>query len=899
MSPQVQLDDSAYLNFWGKAAGSREGEPAWHPLAYHSLDVAAVANVLLSVSPRQLDAMARHLGVGQQDARRFLVSFIALHDIGKFSTSFQGKCEAAWPNDPLGPYQPPRGEGRHDNIGSQMFDGLDLAGAFGPALADWSDADLLPIWQAVVGHHGQPAIANPSKILREVTKPCWDAARDFVKAVSALFPLTATLNRPDERALATLSWSLAGLTVIADWIGSNRNWFPYTGPVHSIPEYWNQIHPKAETAVRCAGVLPVPSAAGLDPLALVPQAASLSPLQTKVAEIALPGGPLLTIIEDVTGSGKTEAALILAQRLMCEGRADGIFFALPTMATADAMYARLAKAYRLLFVPDAAPSLVLAHGKRRIHDGFTSSILGDAGQEADRPSPDAYDESASATCAAWVADDRRKAFLAHVGIGTIDQALLGVLPSRHQSLRLWGLSDRVLIVDEAHAYDAYMSKELETLIEFQAALGGSVIVLSATLPAKQKQSLMSAFERGLGRKPSPTSGETAYPLLSVVSADKAAAIPLPTRNDRTRRLPVRRIATTAEAVAHVVDAASRGAAVAWIRNAVDDVLDAAAEVERHGLTPIVLHARYAMGDRLKIEDVVRRRLGRDGTPDERRGLVLLGTQILEQSLDYDVDAMVTDLAPIDLMIQRAGRLWRHTHRDRIRPLPAPELVVLSGDPSGKIDRNWYHTVSKRAAAVYDHHGLVWRSAQTLFAAKEIVTPGNVRTLIESVYGADTLDEIPEPLQKSTRDAEGKRQGARSVAKANLLTLKDGYGGNAGAWTADTITPTRLGEPVMVFRLGLRDGTSIVPWCRDADGLARQWALSEVSLRMASANGVPEPNTERRQLIDAAKSTWATWEQNIPLLVLEGGDGEWRGQASKDQSLVTFSYSTSRGLDRTQ
>lgn len=353
MLPQVHTNTSALLNFWGKAAGPRDGELEWHPLAYHSLDVAAVANVLLSVSPRKLDAMARHLGVGQQDARRFLVSFIALHDIGKFSTSFQGKCEAAWPNDPLGPYQPPRGEGRHDNIGARMFDDLDVAGAFGPALADWSDADLLTIWHAIVGHHGQPAIADPGKILRDVTKPCWTASRAFVMAVSAPFPLTAPLPRPDEHALATLSWSLVGLTVIADWIGSNRTWFPYTGPVHSISEYWNQIHPKAETAVRRAGVLPVEPTSGLDPLALVPQAASLSPLQTKVAEIALPGGPLLAIIEDIAGSGKTEAALIVAQRLIGEERAGGLFFALPTMATADAMYAR-----RRLSQPFAGRTLI-------------------------------------------------------------------------------------------------------------------------------------------------------------------------------------------------------------------------------------------------------------------------------------------------------------------------------------------------------------------------------------------------------------------------------------------------------------------------------------------------------------------------------------------------------------
>src|SRR5262249_9039299 len=155
----------------------------------------------------------------------------------------------------------------------------------------------------------------------------------------------------------------------------------------------------------------------------------------------------LAIIEDVTGSGKSEAALIFAARLLSGGRADGLYFALPTMATANAMYDRLAASYRRLFADGSTPSLVLAHGKRRLHNGFADSIL-----ESEERQPQPYDEDAVAACAMWIADDRRKAFLAHVGIGTVDQALLGVLPSRHQSLRLWGLSDRVLVIDEAHAY---------------------------------------------------------------------------------------------------------------------------------------------------------------------------------------------------------------------------------------------------------------------------------------------------------------------------------------------------------------------------------------------------------------------------------------------------------------
>ena len=179
---------------------------------------------------------------------------------------------------------------------------------------------------------------------------------------------------------------------------------------------------------------------------------------------------------------------MLAHRLMAAGKADGLFFALPTQATANAMYERLEKAYGALFESEAKPSLILAHGARDLSAKFTASILDgfSAFGEIYGDTADDSDMTASAHCGAWIADDRRLAFLADVGAGTIDQVLLAVLPSRHQSLRLAGLMRRVLILDEIHAYDAYMQKEIETLLTFHRALRGSAILLSATLPHDSK-----------------------------------------------------------------------------------------------------------------------------------------------------------------------------------------------------------------------------------------------------------------------------------------------------------------------------------------------------------------------------------------------------------------------------
>jgi CRISPR-associated endonuclease/helicase Cas3 len=301
--------------------------------------------------------------------------------------------------------------------------------------------------------------------------------------------------RLKQSQLITLGMALAGAYVAADWIGSSGTWFKYTAPLggdDTFAGYWSLAQARAEVAVAQAGLLPleIRPFAGLNQL--FPEIPTPTPVQAFVETLPLPDGPGLFIIEDATGSGKTEAAMTLGHRLMAAGRANGLYNALPTMATADMMYGRLSKTYRNFFNIDASPSLSLTHGQRKLNEAFRASIrqIGEV-RNADG------DES-SAECASWLADGNRRAFLADVGIGTIDQALFAVLPVKFQSLRLWGLIDRVLIVDEAHAFDAYMCRELETLIEFQAALGGNTIILSATLPAATRQKFEAAYRIGIG-----------------------------------------------------------------------------------------------------------------------------------------------------------------------------------------------------------------------------------------------------------------------------------------------------------------------------------------------------------------------------------------------------------------
>ena len=900
------MQQRPYLSFWGKARGPLPHDPlTWHPLPYHGLDGAAVADELLRQNPRRLAAMARLAGTDNVDGfRSLLVALIALHDIGKFAITFQAKAPDAWPADVLGPYPAhPKTDGDHALLASRARRVFGLK----PALNDWIDGwewgpfDCL--WHAVSGHHGLPKVTGQAHVASDMQgafpAAAVEAACAFRDDALALFPVRTLLAEPDldDQRLAVLSWSIAGLTVAADWIGSRRDWFGFEAPDHSLADYWLRAQRKAADAVAKSGIGTAAANSSLRVEHLLPEGKSPSPLQRTLADMALPDGPVLTIVEDVTGSGKTEAALMLAARLIGKGRATGLFFALPTMATANAMYGRMSDKYRLVFAANTSPSLVLAHGKRNLNDKFHGTILGVEETPHAAPAGD-HEDDAAAICTAWLADDRRKALLAHVGVGTIDQALLGVLPSKFQALRLWGMADRVLVLDEVHAFDAYMSREIETLLEFQAALGGSAVLLSATLPQRQRDVLAAAFRRGLGGSiPSPVSGDAPYPLVTVVSKAGTMLERPATRDDRTRSVAVRRIETAQEAVAHIAAVAAKHGCVAWIRNSVDDAIEAVDMVRAYDSTiePVLLHARFAMGDRLEIEDKVRTTLGPGDNP-ARRGFVLIGTQILEASLDYDVDAMITDIAPVDLIIQRAGRLWRHADR-RERPLSAPELLVLSAEPTKDADAKWYEVVSRRAPWVYRHHAIVWRSAAGLFAERKITTPGGVRGLVEAAYGPERSDTdgVPEGLHKASLAEFGASMAAQTFAHGNLLKLSEGYAGQHNAWTPDTITPTRLGDPVTVFRLGRREGTQIVPYY-GGGATPRNWALSEVSLNQKKAKGVLPLDVATEKAILAAKEQWPQWERGIPLLLLTASGSSWTGTVTKDgATAINADYGIKTGL----
>jgi CRISPR-associated endonuclease/helicase Cas3 len=902
-------------NFWGKASPTSQSGPSSHSIAYHSLDVTAVGAELIARDRARLKRIATAVGIDIETLRWTLPFFLALHDIGKYARVFQAKSPEHWSVSSLGLYREIAPGNSHVVTGFQLLVAFSDEGScrdvFETVMPGWSASERKILFRALAGHHGRPP---PEEGIRsslgshDVCDACFTAAQAHIHAMFGLLRPPVLPRRPAS-ALNVLAVGLAGLFVLADWIGSAETWFPYAAPIdgdETLECYWRRAQVAARRAVDEAGVSPalVKHFEGMSQLfghVLVP-----SPVQVFAETVPLPDGPSLTIIEDVTGSGKTEAALTLAHRLMATARATGLYVALPTEATANAMYARLGASFRRLFTAEASPSLVLAHGHRALHEGFQDSVVDTASRALARNgSRDSGGDErpSSAECAEWIADDRRKAFLADVGAGTIDQALLAILPVKHQSLRLWGLADRVLIVDEAHAYDAYMTREIETLLEFQAALGGSTIVLSATLPQVTRRRFANAFRAGVSVGRIATAGDlqaTDYPLVTIIGRDSKIEAAQPIRDGLARFVTATRVDDLEGALARVIAAAQAGACVAFVRNSVDEAIAACDRLRAAGLDPLLFHARFAMSDRQRIEAEV---MGIFGPPPTdaatRRGHVLVATQVIEQSLDLDFDLVVTDLAPIDLMIQRAGRLCRHARG--VRPIAGPELVVLSSDPIADPDKDWANRVLGRGARVYPNHALLWRSARALFRAGGIATPEGVRALVEAVYG-DDVEPAPKKIEETEIRHDGKMKADTTVADMNVLYLRQdmshptpGYQEGRGKWDPDIHTPTRLTEDSLRIRLGrLVDGT-VRPWA-DADESWRAWALSEVSVRRGRIETEDHNDPVTAAPVASAKAQWPEAERTVPLIALRRQGETWVGFGQdRDGQTVEMLYSIKSGL----
>ena len=434
------------------------------------------------------------------------------------------------------------------------------------------------------------------------------------------------------------------------------------------------------------------------------------------------GPTLIVIVEAPMGEGKTEAALLIFDALAARG-ATGLYFALPTQATSNQIFGRVERFLRSTF-PGETHGLHLVHGDAGLSDAYgalkdlafkTRSVGGVAGDDQG-PIADA-----------WFARSKR-ALLAPIAVGTVDQALLGVLGVRHGFLRLHALAGKVVVIDEVHAYDTYTSELLDRLLSWLRALGATVVLLSATLPTARREALVRAF----GATPAlPES----YPRITVAREGPASSRSFATRRDH---LPVSIVwQDRATLPARLAEALAGGGCAVWIVNTVRRAqrtyLDLCKLRDRGllppGITVDLLHARFPFDARAVRERRAEESFG-PGEENRPRAAILIGTQVLEQSLDLDFDLMVTEIAPVDLVLQRAGRLHRHK-RKRARPSavkqPALWIMIPEGDerPEGPVFGS--------SAYVYSE-AILLRSWIALRECTEVTLPTDIEPLIEAVYG---------------------------------------------------------------------------------------------------------------------------------------------------------------------
>lgn len=731
-APVPDMELEYYSAIWAKTARGatlKSAEANWHPLICHMIDVAMVAVRLWQylLPPVLKDKMRRSLGVASTwDTGRWIAYFAGLHDLGKANPGFALKWEEAIPRLMELGLRPVRVRetSPHGFVTTHLlFELLPLMG--------FERESAFAIGYAVGGHHGRfPSPSELDGIEERIGDEGWRTAQRQLASLLAHLLGVDKLPAPKMNPLGDNPFLilLAGLTSVADWIGSNHQYFPFVGDQVQLPQYWRRARWLALRALVDLGWFHRPAVVEEQPFTqLFDRVPKPNKLQAKLESVASRlDGPSLVILEYPMGGGKTEGALYLANTLQARSGQQGLYVALPTMATSNQMFERVA-AYLANRFPGTRINLQLLHSRADLNPHFARLL----NRGAHLPDPpiieDEGDKDGHLLAAEWFTH-KKQGLLAPFAIGTVDQALLAALDTKHYFVRLFGLAGKVVVLDEVHAYDVYMQSLLARLLSWLAACGASVILLSATLPARTRNELLAAYAAGRGQVLAPERPEPPYPRVTWFSNGRVEACSVdgaPSRKVRLRTFPSDQ-AHWITALRQLLEAGGCAAVLCSTVNRAQQIYQVLRNhFPREEL--LLFHARYPFDDRMEREITVLRNFENHGESRPFR-MVCVATQVIEQSLDIDFDLMVSDLAPVDLVLQRTGRIWRHRRPHRPAHIPLPELWLLlppSSHPGVPL-------FDPPTTQVYDPH-LLLRSYLVLKDRSELLVPDQVEELIESVY----------------------------------------------------------------------------------------------------------------------------------------------------------------------
>ncbi|MFC7368418.1 CRISPR-associated helicase Cas3' [Vreelandella zhaodongensis] len=522
---------------------------------------------------------------------------------------------------------------------------------------------------------------------------------------------------------------LAGLTSVADWIGSGHHFEDPEAP-------WEE---KITQALDDAGFVPVSYQQNLS----FEQVFGFAPRLAQSTLIEQASRPGVYVFEAPMGLGKTEAALYAAYKMLANGQASGIYFALPTQLTSNKIFERFQGFLASVLADECHHRSLLLHANAWLFD----TELGEEG----RPG------------GAWFNQSKR-GLLAPFAVGTIDQALMAAMNVKHGFVRAFGLAGKVVILDEIHTYDAYTSTLLDALVSLLRELHCTVIILSATLNQERRQGLLKRSVTSIG-----------YPLITASHNEENMAQEVSVPAGKSSRVEIVIKPDEATAIEHVLLCAEQGQQVLWIENTVKDAqqryLDIAARAADLGVACGLLHSRFTANDRQQIEDKWVSLFGKSGWQDrQKQGRILVGTQVLEQSLDIDADFMVTRFAPTDMLLQRLGRLWRHSETPRCSEAK-PKVWVLAPALDAAIEAPETHFGA--SAYVYSPYVLC-RSLEVWQDIKHVNLPKDIRGLIERTYCSRT--EKNASMSRWLRDLEEgnrHRKGLNALRQLARIGLSEG------------------------------------------------------------------------------------------------------------------------------
>ncbi|MFJ9729451.1 CRISPR-associated helicase Cas3' [Streptomyces sp. NPDC101209] len=765
---------------WGKTwrrGWGRETPPGadWHSLIAHVVDSAFSAKWLWDawLTPQVRRVLSDGLQSGDGLGRARLAWLAGMHDFGKATPTFQGlneqrrlaltatgvPCEASVVGGNLS----------HAVLSGRLTAELLMEAAWDEEVAGWVAATL-------AAHHG---VFQPTSWLEKKLKPgqtgtgVWSGLRGQLwQSAIEVSGAHAWLESAADHGVPPMATQLVlcGAVTLADWLASNEELFPYEGQLPS-----GYVVMSAERVQRAGEVMGMPQlwqpasqATQLAPHTLYQQRFDIErPRAVQVAVHALvqsTATPGLLLVEAPMGEGKTEAALGAAEVLAARWGAHGVYFGLPTQATANQIFGRILAWLRR---QGAATAVALAHGKAARQQDYQALLQRAVGSG----------ECTDTLVASRWTRGRYRSLLAPVVVATVDQLLMAGIASRYVSVRMLGLAGKVVVLDEVHAYDAYMSTLLHRVLAWLGACRVPVVLLSATLASDQRAELAAAYAGAPVTLDDRT--DVGYPRLTWTEApglspgtdaDRQARVRT-AGAEASRSYPVKITKLPEPARTVVVDEVQfllrEGGCVLVLRNTVARAQDLANDLRaRLGEGRVTLmHARYTVADRRRLETALVEQFGPGGQRPACH--VVVATQVVEQSLDVSFDALITDLCPVDLLLQRIGRMHRHPVADRPEPLAQPHVMI-----TGYQDHR--HgllppLLPKGSRAVYGEH-LLWRTAAVL-PHDRLRLPEDIPHLVDLVYGSAPLGPASWQEQLNAAAYKAERERDQMRLKANAVALK--------------------------------------------------------------------------------------------------------------------------------